>query len=96
MVDLGLRPGTKFGIYSPNYIEWVICQYACPLADVHMVNINPAYKPRELLHGLSLTEVETLLVPDSALPFRILDNVDSLLQDGTTTLKENRDSGSRP
>jgi fatty-acyl-CoA synthase len=86
MKDLGLKPGTKLGIYAPNYIEWIICQYACSLADLHMVNINPAYKPRELMHGLSLTEVETLIVSDNIIPARILDNVDWFMSDEKVVL----------
>lgn len=93
LLDLGVQPGTKFGIYAPNYLEWLICQYACPLADLHMVNINPAYKPKELEHGLTLTEVETLLVSDNLTPARILDNVDFFLQKEGVQLTENADSG---
>ena len=93
MVDLGLKPGTKLGIYSPNYVEWLICQYASSLADLHLVNINPAYKPKELFHGLSLTEVESLIVSDNIVPARVLDNIESILWGGDLSLNQNEESG---
>ena len=93
LVDLGLKPGTKVGIYSPNNLEWLICQYACALADLHMVNINPAYKPRELVHGLSLTEVDTLVVADNERPARILDNVDTIMESEGVQLWSNNELG---
>lgn len=92
-LDLGLSSGSKVGVFAPNYIEWVICQFACSLADLHLVNINPAYKPRELKHGLSLAEVETLIVSDNLLPSRILDNVEWLLSQENVELNREEDSG---
>ena len=93
MIDLGLKPGTKVGVYSPNNIEWVLIQYACSLADLHMVNINPAYKPKELIHGLSLTEVESLIVSDNKVPARIMNNVDIFMQQDNVSLAVNQESG---
>ena len=88
MIDLGLKPGTKVGLYSPNSAEWLICQYACALADLQMVNINPAYKPKELMHGLALAEVETLIVSDNIVPARIFDNVEYFMQDQKVVLSQ--------
>ena len=93
MIDLGFQPGTKVGIYSPNNAEWMLCQYACSLADLHMVNINPAYKPQELIHGLKLTEVESLIVSDNEVPARILNNVDNFMLGGQASTRVNQDSG---
>lgn len=93
MIDLGFKSGAKIGVYSPNNAEWLICQYACSLADLHMVNINPAYKPRELMHGLSLTEVETLIVSDHKKPARIFDNVDWFMNDQSVTLNTSQETG---
>lgn len=93
MIDLGFQPGTKVGIYSPNNAEWILCQYACSLANLHMVNINPAYKPQELIHGLKLTEVESLIVSDNELPARILNNVDNFMLSGQASIRTNQDTG---
>jgi fatty-acyl-CoA synthase len=93
MIDLGIEPGTKMGMYSPNNAEWMLCQYACSLADVHMVNINPAYKPNELMHGLSLAEVETLIVPDSTVPARIMDNVEWFMLREQVKVFDNNNTG---
>ena len=48
LVSLGLDKGARVGIYSQNNSEWVVAQYAASLADLVLVNINPAYKPEEL------------------------------------------------
>lgn len=82
MLDLGIQKGAKVGIYSPNNFEWLLSQYACALADLHMVNINPAYKPLELKHGVNLVEIENLIVTNTTLPKRILDNVEHFMGKG--------------
>ncbi len=52
LVAIGLQPGERIGIWSPNNAEWVITQFATAKAGLILVNINPAYR---------LTEVEYVL-----------------------------------
>ena len=42
--NLGLKPKDRIGVYSYNKWEWVIIQMAAGIADLILVNINPAYQ----------------------------------------------------
>jgi fatty-acyl-CoA synthase len=48
LLALGLKPGERIGIWSPNCAEWIITQYAAAKAGLILVNINPAYRKHEL------------------------------------------------
>jgi fatty-acyl-CoA synthase len=48
LLALGVDPGDRVGIWSPNRFEWVIAQYAAARVGAILVNINPAYKTQEL------------------------------------------------
>jgi fatty-acyl-CoA synthase len=48
LLALGLKPGERIGIWSPNCAEWAITQYAAAKAGLILVNINPAYRKHEL------------------------------------------------
>jgi fatty-acyl-CoA synthase len=48
LLALGLKPGERIGIWSPNCGEWAITQYAAAKAGLILVNINPAYRKHEL------------------------------------------------
>src|ERR1700674_3112306 len=52
LLDLGLEPGDRVGIWSPNCAEWTIAQFATAKAGLILVNINPAYRLSELEHVL--------------------------------------------
>jgi fatty-acyl-CoA synthase len=53
LLALGLAPGQRIGIWSPNCAEWVVLQYASAKVGLILVNINPAYRPQELEYCLS-------------------------------------------
>ncbi len=46
LLTLGLKPGDRIGIWSPNNSEWVLTQFATAKAGLVLVNINPAYRDR--------------------------------------------------
>ncbi|MBI2516321.1 MAG: AMP-binding protein [Opitutae bacterium] len=48
LLRLGLNPGDRLGIWSPNCAEWVLTQFAAAKAGIILVTINPAYQLREL------------------------------------------------
>jgi len=52
LVELGLQPGDRLGIWGPNTHEWYLTQFACAKAGLILVNINPAYQPSELKWAL--------------------------------------------
>ena len=47
LIALGLKPGERIGIWSPNNSEWVLTQFATAKAGLILVNINPAYRVHE-------------------------------------------------
>ena len=53
LLALGLAPGDRVGIWSPNNAEWVITQFATAKAGLILVNINPAYRLHELEYALT-------------------------------------------
>ena len=53
LIALGLRPGERIGIWSPNNAEWVVTQFATAKAGLILVNINPAYRLSELEYTLN-------------------------------------------
>ena len=53
LLALGLEPGDRIGIWSPNNAEWVITQFATAKAGLILVNINPAYRLHELDYALN-------------------------------------------
>lgn len=48
LLALGLAPGDRVGIWSPNNAEWVVTQFATAKAGLILVNINPAYRTFEV------------------------------------------------
>ena len=48
LLAIGLQPGDRVGIWSPNRLEWVLTQFATARAGIILVNINPAYRRAEL------------------------------------------------
>ena len=48
LLALGLQPGDRVGIWSPNNAEWIVTQFATAKAGLILVNINPAYRLAEL------------------------------------------------
>ena len=73
---LGLNPGDRIGIWSPNNIEWVITQFASAKAGLVLVNINPAYRSYELEHALKVSGCSALVL---ASKFKTSDYVATLL-----------------
>jgi fatty-acyl-CoA synthase len=49
----GMAAGDRLGIWSPNYAEWTVLQYATAKIGVILVNINPAYRVHELTYVLN-------------------------------------------
>ena len=53
LLSIGLQPGDRVGIWSPNNAEWVLTQFATARAGLILVNINPAYRLHELEYALT-------------------------------------------
>ena len=60
----GFGKGSRIGIWSTNNVEWVLIQLATARIGAILVNVNPAYRPRELAHALERSEIESVfLIP---------------------------------
>jgi fatty-acyl-CoA synthase len=64
LIALGLRPGDRVGLWSPNRIEWVVTQYATAKAGLILVNLNPGYRAAELEYALNKVECRALITAD--------------------------------
>ena len=58
----GLERGERIGMWSPNRFEWVVAQYATARIGAVLVNVNPAYKARELEYALNQSGQRFLLM----------------------------------
>jgi fatty-acyl-CoA synthase len=61
LIALGLEPGARIGIWSPNTAEWVVTQFATAKAGLVLVTINPAYRLTELEYALNKVECSALI-----------------------------------
>ena len=62
LLALGLKPGQRIGIWSPNCAEWVVAQFATAKAGLILVNINPAYRLHELDYALNKVDCSALIL----------------------------------
>jgi fatty-acyl-CoA synthase len=64
LLTLGLVPGDRIGIWSPNNSEWVLTQFATAKAGLVLVNINPAYRIAELEYALAKVGCKALILAE--------------------------------
>lgn len=75
LVGLGIKPGDRVGVHSPNRIEWVDAFYACLKARALPVNINFKYQHDELAYLYGNAEcVATVLAPEHLAAVDLLDD----------------------
>ena len=77
LLALGLRPGDRIGIWSPNNAEWVLTQFAAAKAGLVLVNIIPAYRLAELDYALNKVACRALV---TATAFKTSDYAGMLMQ----------------
>src|ERR1700722_9863259 len=65
LLGLGLAPGDRVGIWSPNNAEWVVTQFATARAGLILVNINPAYRLAEIEYALNKVGCKALITAES-------------------------------
>ena len=64
LLAIGFDKGDRIGIWATNNVEWLLLQIATTRIGALLVNINPAYRPRELAYALQRSEVNGLfLIP---------------------------------
>ncbi|HEU4841147.1 MAG TPA: AMP-binding protein, partial [Ilumatobacteraceae bacterium] len=77
LLGLGLETGDRVGLWSPNYAEWTLLQYATADIGVILVNVNPAYRTHELAYALNQSGCRMLFAAPS---FKTSDYVDMVEQ----------------
>lgn len=65
LITLGIRPGDRVGIWSPNNSEWTLTQLATAKMGAILVNINPSYQQDELQYALNLVGCKALILASS-------------------------------
>ena len=64
LMATGFAKGDRIGIWSTNNIEWLLLQMASARIGAVLVNINPAYRSKELAFALQRSQVQGLfLIP---------------------------------
>jgi fatty-acyl-CoA synthase len=59
------KPGERVAVWANNIPEWVMLEYGCALANLTLVTINPALRPRELTYALGQSRAAGIfLVPE--------------------------------
>ena len=65
LMRLGLVPGDRVGIWSPNRYEWIVTQFATAKAGLILVTVNPAYRLIELEFALNKVGCKALVLASS-------------------------------
>ena len=87
LLAAGLKPLDRLGLWSPNYAEWTLVQYATAEIGVVLVNINPAYRTHELAYALNQSGCRFLIAAPSYLSSNYQEMVASV-QDQTPVLEQ--------
>jgi fatty-acyl-CoA synthase len=57
--------GERIAVWAPNCPEWLLLEFGAALAGLTLVTVNPALRPRELLHVLANSRAAgVFLVPE--------------------------------
>ena len=64
LLGMGIGKGDRVGIWAPNCAEWVLVQYATAKIGAILVNINPAYRTRELEFVLNQSGARLLVAAE--------------------------------
>ncbi len=64
---LGVKKGTRVGLFLPNCTYFLIAYYAVLKAGGTVVNFNPLYAPKELIHQIKDSQTELMVTLDLSL-----------------------------
>jgi fatty-acyl-CoA synthase len=81
LMALGLNVGDRLGLWSPNYAEWALVQYATAKIGVILVNINPAYRIHELAFVLNQSGCRMLIAAPNFKTSNYIEMVNSVRAD---------------
>ena len=63
-----LKPGDKIAIQLPSITQFPIAAYGATRAGLILVNTNPLYTPREMLHQFNNSQAKALVILSDLLP----------------------------
>ncbi|WP_321879645.1 AMP-binding protein [Paraburkholderia bannensis] len=75
---LGIEPGDRVGIWSPNRVEWLLTQFATARIGAVLVNINPAYRLAELEYALNKVGCKAIVAAESFKTSKYLEMLQTL------------------
>jgi fatty-acyl-CoA synthase len=61
LLALDMNPGDRIGLWSPNCVEWTIVEFAAATIGLVLVNLNPAYRARELEYAVNKVSCKALV-----------------------------------
>ena len=61
---IGLEPGDRIGIWSPNCAEWALTQFAAAKIGLVLTTINPAHRTSELSFTMNQTRMKALVAAE--------------------------------
>ena len=61
LLALGLEPGDRIGVWSPNKAEWALTQFAAARAGLILVTVNPAYRLSEVEYTVNKVGMKALV-----------------------------------
>lgn len=61
----GLEPGDKIAIMMPNLLQYPIALFGALRAGLIVVNTNPLYTPREMLHQFTDSGVKAIIIAEN-------------------------------
>jgi fatty-acyl-CoA synthase len=64
LLALGIEPGDRVGIWSPNRAEWCLTQFATARIGAILVCINPAYRVFELEYALNKSGCKAIVTAE--------------------------------
>lgn len=60
--DQGVKPGDKYAIMLPNCLQYPVFALALMRVGAVLVNVNPLYTPRELIHQMNDSQAVGIIV----------------------------------
>ncbi len=78
LLNLGLVPGDRIGMWAPNCAEWTVTQFAAARMGLILVNINPAYRLSEVEFALNKVGCRALICAQQVKTSNYIDMVREL------------------
>lgn len=65
LISRGLKPRDKVAVMMPNLLQYPIALYGILRAGLVVVNTNPLYTPREMLHQFNDSEAKAIIIAEN-------------------------------